>query len=76
MVPDMPRFKRTGVCVLPTSLSSGKFWAFRAPICMTSIFLSRKSWTSRGSMISVTMGMSSSARASQRRSRPSAPMPW
>ena len=33
---------------LADSLSRGKFWALRAPICMTSIFLSRKTCTSRG----------------------------
>ncbi len=76
MVSDMPRFSSTGVRVLPTSRSSGKFWALRAPICMTSIPLSRKSWTSRGSMTSVTTGMSSSADASRRMSRPFSPMPW
>ncbi len=57
-------------------LEQGEFCALRAPICMTSIFLSKKTCTSRGSMISVTIGMSSSADASHSRSRPAGPMPW
>ena len=57
-------------------LEQGEVLGVAGAICMTSIFLSRKTCTSRGSMISVTIGMSSSADASHSRSRPAGPMPW
>ena len=72
---DGPRFRSTGLSVLPTSDSSRKFCMLRAPIWITSA-TSITASTCRGSMSSVASGSPVSSRASSRIASPSIPSPW
>ena len=75
IVAERPRFRRTGIPVLPTSLRSSKFCMFLAPIWNMSMYDFIIS-TSLGETTSVVTGMPYLSPASLRYLRPSSPSPW
>ena len=75
MVLHRPRLSSTGLCILPTALSSWKFCMLRAPICTTSTYSSNSGM--RSSLISSeTMGMPVASRAFTISRMPSVSRPW
>ena len=75
MVAERPRFKSTGVCTLPTSLSSWKFCMLRAPIWIMSAYFVMSS-TSLMFTISVTTLSPVLSAASRSIFSPSSASPW
>ena len=75
MVLHRPRLSRTGLCILPTALSSWKFCILRAPIWTTSTYSSNSGM--RSSLISSeTMGRPVASRALTMSRMPSVSRPW
>ena len=75
IVADMPRLRKIGFLVRPTSLNNMKFCMLRAPICRMSQCLQTRSM-SRGSRTSVQVAIPWRRPASSRSFSPSAPRPW
>lgn len=74
-VADIPRLRKTGFFVWPTSFNNVKFCMLRAPICSMSACFSTSS-TSLGSRTSVQVAIPCLFAVFSRIFNPSSPSPW